>query len=120
MQLSTLRTREMGKRERVILDTLWDVVNGEYPHIEGLTDQECKDLFEGKKVKDIANPFLALAPDMQVAKLKPMLLRTTHDVAVRDRQLAVHHMYNNINHMLALLECVVEHLEMEDIASNVF
>lgn len=120
MLLSSLVNRDVGPRERLILDTLWDIVNGQYPSIEGLTDHECKTLFMGGTLPGIANPFMPLTADMEVMVLKPMLLKTTHDTRQRDRQMAVHHMYNNINHMLAVLVKEVERLEIEDIASNVF
>lgn len=120
MLLSSLMNREVGERERFILDTLWDIVNGQYPSIEGLTDHECKTLFMGGNIPGIANPFLPLTADMEVQVLPPMLLRTTSDMELRDKQMAVHHMYNNINHMIEILVNVVEQLEIEDIASNVF
>lgn len=120
MLLSSLMNRDIGHRERLILDTMWDIVNGQYPNIEGLTDHECKTLFMGGEIPGINNPFLPLTADMEVKVLPPMILKTTSDMKMRDKQMAVHHMYNNINHMLGLLAVVVEQLEMEDIASNVF
>ena len=120
MILSSLMNREIPPRERLILDTLWDIVNGQYPSIEGLTDHECKTLFMGGSLPGMRNPFIPLAADMEVQPLPPMILTTTTDMKARDRQMAVHHMYNNINHMLDLLADVVERLELEDIASNVF
>lgn len=120
MILSSLINREMGTRERLILETLWDIVNGVYPRIEGLTEEESRSLFSGESLPGIANPFLPLAADMEVKPLPPMILKTTTDIHLRDRQMSVHHMYNNINHMLDLLTRVVEQLEIEDIASNVF
>ena len=120
MILSALINREMGHRERLILETLWDIVNGVYPRIEGLTDNECNTLFMGGEIPGIHNPFLPLAADMEVKPLPPMVLKTTDNVQLRDRQMSVHHMYNNINHMLDLLTRVVEQLEIEDIAGNVF
>ena len=115
MKLSTLRLKTVGRKERIILETLWDIVNGQYPKIEGLTEQECKDLFEGGRIPGIANPFVGLSPNMEVKPLKPMLLRTTHDLAERDRQMAVHYMYNNINHMLVLLQQVSEIITCEEL-----
>ena len=120
MILSSLMNREIPPRERLILDTMWDIVNGEYPSIEGLTDHECKTLFMGGEIPGIINPFLPLSADMEVQVLPPMVLKTTSNMQMRDKQMAVHHMYNNINHMLRLLARVVEQLEIEDIASNVF
>lgn len=120
MLLSSLMNRDIPPRERFILDTLWDIVNGQYPKIEGLTDHECKTLFMGGEIPGIHNPFLPLTADMEVQVLPPMVLKTTSDMQLRDRQMAVHHMYNNINHMIGLLVEVVEILEVEDIASNVF
>ena len=120
MLLSSLMNREVGQRERLILDTMWDIVNGQYPRIEGLTDHECKTLFMGGEIPGIRNPFLPLTADMEVRVLPPMVLKTTSNMQIRDKQMAVHHMYNNINHMLGLLAEVVERLEIEDIASNVF
>lgn len=120
MILSSLMNREMGHRERVILDTLWDIVNGQYPKIEGLTDDECKTLFRGGKIPGIHNPFLPLAADMEVQVLPPMVLKTTTDMQLRDKQMAVHHMYNNINRMIGLMVEVVERLEIGEIAVNVF
>jgi hypothetical protein len=112
--------RDIAPRDRMILDTLWDIVNGQYPSIEGLTDHECKTLFMGGEIPGINNPFLPLTADMEVKMLPPMILKTTSDMQMRDKQMAVHHMYNNINRMLGLLARVVEQLEVEDIASNVF
>ena len=120
MILSSLMNREIGARERIILETLWDIVNGVYPRIEGLTEDESRSLFSGESLPGIANPFLPLAADMEVKPLPPMILKTTDDVQLRDRQMSVHHMYNNINHMLVLMTKVVEQLEIEDIADNVF
>lgn len=120
MILSSLMNHDVGHRERMILETLWDIVNGVYPRIEGLTEAESRALFSGEDVDGIENPFLALAPDMEVAPLPPMVLKTTANMRERDRQMAVHHMYNNMNHMLDLLTRVVEELEIEDIAGNVF
>lgn len=120
MILSSLLNREVGARERMILETLWDIVTGDYPRIEGLTEAESKALFLGEPVDGIANPFLPLAADMEVEPLPPMVLKTTEDIRLRDRQMAVHHMYNNVNHMLELLARVVEQLEIEEIAVNVF
>lgn len=120
MILSSLMNREMGHRERVILDTLWDIVNGQYPKIEGLTDDECKTLFRGGHIAGIHNPFLPLAADMEVQVLPPMVLKTTTDMQLRDKQMAVHHMYNNINRMIGLMVEVVERLEIGEIAVNVF
>ena len=120
MLLSSLIGRNIGTREQVILETLWDIVNGQYPKIEGLSEAETKILFTGGQVSGIENPFLSLRTDMEVKPLSPMILKTTEDVQLRDRQMAVHHMYNNINHMLILLSKVVEKLEIEDIAANVF
>jgi len=120
MILSALINREMGHRERLILETLWDIVNGVYPRIEGLTEEESRALFLGESLPGIANPFLPLAADMEVKPLPPMILKTTDNVQLRDRQMSVHHMYNNINHMLDLLTRVVEQLEIEEIADNVF
>ena len=120
MILSSLMNREMGHRERLILETLWDIVNGVYPRIEGLTEAESRALFSGEVVDGIENPFLPLAPDMEVEPLPPMVLKTTANMRERDRQMAVLHMHNNINHMLDLLTRVVEQLEIEDIADNVF
>ena len=112
--------RDVAPRERLILDTLWDIVNGQYPSIEGLTDHECKTLFMGGELPGINNPFLPLTADMEVQVLPPMILKTTSNMQMRDKQMAVHHMYNNINRMIGLMVKVVEQLEMEDIASNVF
>jgi hypothetical protein len=112
--------REVGARERMILETLWDIVTGDYPRIEGLTEAESKALFLGEPLAGIVNPFLPLAADMEVETLPPMVLQTTDDVQLRDRQMSVHHMYNNINHMLELMVRVVEQLEIEEIADNVF
>lgn len=120
MLLSSLMNRDIAPRDRMILDTLWDIVNGQYPSIEGLTDHECKTLFMGGEIPGINNPFLPLTADMEVKMLPPMILKTTSDMQMRDKQMAVHHMYNNINRMLGLLARVVEQLEVEDIASNVF
>ena len=120
MLLSSLINRQIGTRERLILETLWDIVNGMYPQIEGFTEAESRALFSGEAVDGIKNPFLPLAPDMEVAPLPPMVLKTTANIRERDRQMAVHHMYNNINHMLDLLTRVVEQLEIEEIADNVF
>ena len=120
MLLSSLMNREMPQRERMILDTVWDIVNGEYPSIEGLTDEESRTKFSGDDLPDIKSPFVPLAADMEVQALPPMILTTTTNMKSRDRQMAVHHMYNNMNHMLRLLARVVEQLEIEDIASNVF
>lgn len=120
MLLSSLMNRDIGQRERLILDTLWDIVNGQYPRIEGLTDHECKTLFLGGEITGIHNPFMPLTADMEVRVLPPMILKTTSDMQMRDKQMAVHHMYNNINHMIGLLAQVAERLEIEDIASNVF
>ena len=50
--------RDIPPRERFILDTLWDIVNGQYPKIEGLTDHECKTLFMGGEIPGIHNPLL--------------------------------------------------------------
>ena len=41
-------------------------------------------------------PF-SLTADMEVQVLPPMVLATA-DMQLRDKQMAVHHMYNNINH----------------------
>lgn len=112
--------REIGHRERLILDTLWDIVNGQYPKIEGLTHDECRGLFMGDNIPGINNPFLPLAADMEVKALPPMVLKTTTNMRDRDRQMAVHHMYNNINRMIELMVEVVEKLEIEEIADNVF
>lgn len=112
--------REIGRRERMILETLWDIVNGVYPKIEGLTETETRSLFLGECVPGIINPFIPLSADMEVKPLPPMVLKTTGDIRQRDCQMAVHHMYNNINHMLILLTKVVEQLEVEEIAANVF
>lgn len=112
--------RDIAPRERMILDTMWDIVNGQYPSIEGLTEHECKTLFMGGEIPGINNPFLPLSADMEVQVLPPMVLKTTSNMQMRDKQMAVHHMYTNINHMLGLLARVVEQLEIEDIASNVF
>ena len=120
MLLSSLMNRDVAPRERLILDTLWDIVNGQYPSIEGLTDHECKTLFMGGELPGINNPFLPLTADMEVQVLPPMILKTTSNMKMRDKQMAVHHMYNNINRMIGLMVKVVEQLEMEDIASNVF
>lgn len=120
MILSSLMNREMGHRERLIRDTLWDIVNGQYPSIEGLTDHECKTLFMGGEIPGINNPFLPLTADMEVQVLPPMVLKTTSDMQLRDKQMAVHHMYNNINRMLGLMVEIVERLEIEEIAINVF
>lgn len=120
MILSSLMNREIGQRERLILETLWDIVNGQYPKIEGLTDHECKTLFMGGEIPGIHNPFLPLTADMEVQVLPPMVLKTTTDMKERDRQMAVHHMYNNINRMIGLMVEVVEQLEIEEIAVNVF
>lgn len=120
MLLSSLMNRDIPQRERFILDTLWDIVNGHYPSIEGFTDHECKTLFMGGEIPGIQNPFLPLTADMEVQVLPPMVLKTTSDMQLRDRQMAVHHMYNNINHMIGLMVKVVEQLEIEDIASNVY
>ena len=111
MILSSLMNREIGRRERMILETLWDIVNGAYPKIEGLTETETRSLFLGECVPGIINPFIPLAADMEVKPLPPMVLKTTEDIRQRDCQMAVHHMYNNINHMLVLLTKVVEQLE---------
>ena len=118
MILSCLVEREVSDRERIILDTLWDIIGGQVPVIEGLTEEETKTLFTGGHVSGIANPFLALAPDMEVKPLDPMLLKTTVNVRERDRQMAVHHMYNNINNMLRLLSEVAERLTIEDMANT--
>ena len=120
MLLSSLVNRDIPPRERLILDTLWDIVNGQYPRIEGLTDHECKTLFMGGEIPGIHNPFLPLTADMEVQVLPPMVLKTTSDMQMRDKQMAVHHMYNNINSMIKLMAEVVEELEVEDIASNMF
>lgn len=120
MILSSLMNRDIGRREKMILETLWDIVNGVYPRIEGLTEAESRALFSGDVVDGIENPFLPLAPDMEVEPLPPMVLKTTANMRERDRQMAVHHMYNNINRMLDLLSRVVERLEIEEIAVNVF
>lgn len=118
MILSCLVEREVSDRERIILDTLWDIIGGHVPVIEGLTEKETKALFSGGHVSGIVNPFLALAPDMEVKPLDPMLLKTTDNMRERDRQMAVHHMYNNINNMLRLLTEVAERLSIEDIANT--
>ena len=120
MLLSSLMNRDIAPRDRMILDTLWDIVNGQYPSIEGLTDHECKTLFMGGEIPGINNPFLPLTADMEVQLLPPMVLKTTSDMQMRDKQMAVHHMYNNINKMIGVMAGVMEQLEMEDIASNVF
>ena len=120
MILSSLIGRNIGTREQIILETLWDIVHGQHPKIEGLSDTETKLLFTGGQVHGIENPFLPLGANMEVKPLSPMILKTTENMQLRDRQMAVHHMYNNINHMLVLLSKVVEKLEIEDIAENVF
>lgn len=74
----------------------------------------------GGEIPGIQNPFLPLTADMEVQVLPPMVLKTTSDMQLRDRQMAVHHMYNNINHMIGLMVKVVEQLEIEDLASNVY
>ena len=79
-----------------------------------------QDIVHGWRDSGIHNPFLPLTADMEVQVLPPMVLKTTADMQLRDKQMAVHHMYNNINHMIELLVEVVEILEVEDIASNVF
>jgi len=117
MILSSLINCDIEHRERLILETLWDIVNGMYPRIEGLTEAESRALFLGEPVDGITNPLTA---DMEVEPLPPMVLKTTEDMRLRDRQMAVHHMYTNINHMLDLLARVVEQLEIEEIAANVF
>lgn len=120
MLLSSLMNKDIKDSEKLVLETLWNYVNGDYPKIEGLSDHECKTLFMGGNIQGVNNPFLPLTADMEIQSLPPMILFTTESIRDRDRQMAVHHMYNNINHMLQYLELVVERLELENIASNVF
>lgn len=114
MLLCELEGRLEGQSKE-IFELLWGIVNDKVPHLDFFTLKECTDLFQGRDVEGVTNPFVRLSKNMVVRKLPLMTVQTTKNIRIRRRQMSVCRMFDTINKMLEILEMEAETIQLNDI-----